>query len=77
MLKQVLTLAKYSIVNNTIKQSLSCQLQQQNYLVNVRKFSLTSLQLKEDKRALIKAQPKKDDGTDGERVIDIDSILTQ
>lgn len=78
MLKSVLKFVDNPPINRITLQALPCRFQQSKVsILNLRSLHLTSSYLKEDKRAIIKAQPKKDEGTDGERVIDIDNIVLQ
>lgn len=45
----------------------------------VRNFTVTQLKLREvdDRKEMLRSLPKKDEGTAGERLLDIDTMITQ
>lgn len=45
----------------------------------LRNFTITQRKLREveDRKEMLKSMPKKDEGTAGERLVDIDTLITQ
>lgn len=75
MLKSVFNLLRLPLTERVCIKTLPIQAQGNN--VKAKFMHLTSIRSKMDRRALLATAIKKDDGSQGEKVIDIDNIFVQ
>ncbi|KAK0162335.1 hypothetical protein PV327_008681 [Microctonus hyperodae] len=77
MLKSLLNIIKLPTTERLCLQAFQSQIRSSNILnnVNARCMHITSINFGQDRRTLAASTPKKDEGVDGERVVDIDNIL--
>lgn len=79
MLKSLLNIIKSPITPRLCLQTFQSQTRSSNIFnnVNARYMHITSINFGQDRRSLTASVPKKDEGVDGERVVDIDNIFKQ
>ncbi|KAK0082519.1 hypothetical protein PV326_007141 [Microctonus aethiopoides] len=77
MLKSILNIIKSPITQRVCLQTFQSQTRSSNIFnnVNARYMHITSINFGQDRRSLTASAPKKDEGVDGERVVDIDNIF--